>query len=140
MRLSIEEKIDFVEYEWFDFTGDNNKTGLMKELYDLKNKLDPDLRSMFIHKITNLYTNFLYLAENHCGDSNINKKLFKKDWNRCIYSYSRLLIFEKMIKNIGNKEFRLPKEVRCQFYRFKDLNIESAEGHFYKMKYNLEEK
>lgn len=124
MKLPVAKMIEFVESEWFEFRGMSENKGLIYVLYEIQNKLSPELKGEYIRKLTDLYTNFSYLFSNHSSeDWKHNEKWFKRDWNKCINSYSRLMVFEELVRTLGNKEFLFPKEIRVQFYRFKDLHL-----------------
>lgn len=117
--MKFTDWLEFVEDEWFEFKE------VIPACYDLCKLLDSELKVEFVQKISELYTNFHYLFNNHGIEApgKHDKRLFKKDWNRCIKSYSRLLVFEELVYTLKNKEFKIPEKMRMQFRRFKDLHL-----------------
>lgn len=124
------EWLEFVEDEWFEFKE------VIPVCYDLCKVLDPELRAEFVQKIAVLYTNFHYLFNNHGIEApgGNDKKIFKKDWDRCIKSYSRLLVFEELVHTLKNKEFNIPEEMWMQFRRFKELHLNKEKGYWNNLK------
>ncbi|KXY53529.1 hypothetical protein AT261_01370 [Bacillus cereus] len=116
--------LEFVENEWFEFKE------VIPACHDLCKVLDPELKAEFVQKISELYINFHYLFNNHGIEApgRHDKKLFKKDWNRCINSYSKLLVFEELVHTLKNKEFKIPEKMWIQFRKFKELHLNKEKG------------
>ncbi|AZJ24396.1 hypothetical protein CT694_33435 (plasmid) [Bacillus wiedmannii bv. thuringiensis] len=128
--MKFTDCLEFVEDEWFEFKE------LVPDCYDLCKVLDPDLKAEFVKKVAELYTNFHYLFNNHGIEApgGHDKKLFKKDWDRCIKSYSKLLVFEELVHTLKWKEFKVPEKMWIQFRRFKELHLNKEKGYWNNLK------
>ncbi|MDR5021430.1 hypothetical protein FOL75_05025 [Bacillus thuringiensis] len=128
--MKFTDWLEFVEDEWFEFKE------LVPTCYEICRVLDSQLKIEYTNKLTELYINFHYLFNNHSIEEfKHNKKRFKKDWNKCINSYSKLLVFEEMVVTLGNEGFKIPERLWRQFRRFKELHLNKEKGYWNDLKH-----
>lgn len=87
----------------------------IKELYKNKFLLDKELSILFVEKVSTFYKEFYNLYDSYSLEApepiEYLKKLFSSDLEELIKSYSELLYFKTVIKDLTDVKVEIPKEI-----------------------------
>lgn len=93
------------------------------ELYKIKFSLDKELSILFVEKVSTFYKEFYNLYDSYSLEApepiKYLKKSFSSDLKELIKSYSELLYFETVIRDLTGIKVEIPKEINKVWFDIK---------------------